>query len=360
MVEEVREVSQSGRFTALDSWRGICAILVTLFHFPLTGGWVHDSALVRDSYLFVDFFFVLSGYVMMSTQAGKLYRPGGGWRYLIKRLGKLWPMHVLMLAVMIGFSLLTGGLGRDERHSIPAIWTNLMLIHAYGMHGDLTWNPPSWSISVEWLLYVVFAAITPRRWSGLAYAALIVISLTVLSLIAPSGMKSTYDYGVFRGLAGFSLGVLAAKIPRRSFGTLIELAVVTAVGVFVTLGVGALAADFVFGAAVYVFAASRGALGRLLSTPIPMALGRWSYSIYMIQTAFVAFLWKIAGPMGWKEESEWLAAGPVSDLVAVFYVLGIIALASQTYYWFEEPIRRRVAAWADNLRRVAVSPQGGA
>ena len=85
MVEEVREVSQSGRFTALDSWRGICAILVTLFHFPLTGGWVHDSALVRDSYLFVDFFFVLSGYVMMSTQADKLYRPGGGWRYLIKR-----------------------------------------------------------------------------------------------------------------------------------------------------------------------------------------------------------------------------------------------------------------------------------
>ncbi len=53
----------ANRFEALDGWRGICACLVVLFHFhgysPL-----NTSGLIRNSYLFVDFFFVLSGFVI--------------------------------------------------------------------------------------------------------------------------------------------------------------------------------------------------------------------------------------------------------------------------------------------------------
>ncbi|MDB5453707.1 MAG: acyltransferase 3 [Caulobacteraceae bacterium] len=347
MVEEVREIAPPDRFAALDSWRGICAILVTLFHFPLTGGMVFASPLVRNSYLFVDFFFVLSGFVMMATQAEKLRRPGGGWRYLVKRLGKLWPLHVLMLAVFVAVSAATGGVGRDERHSVEAIWTNLLLLHGLGLHHDLTWNPPSWSISVEWLLYLMFAAVAPRPWRNWAFAALIVGGLAVLALLAPHGMNSSYDYGAFRGLAGFSVGALLAQVPRRSFGTLAEVAVVALVGVFVCSGLLTFAAPFVFAAAVYVFASSRGALGRALTTRVPIALGHWSYSIYMVQAAFVAVLWAIAGRMGWTQQGEFLAAGPTSDLVVIAYALGIIAFASQTYTWFEEPIRKRVARWAE-------------
>ncbi|TIT90641.1 MAG: acyltransferase, partial [Mesorhizobium sp.] len=43
------------RFLVLDSWRGICALLVALFHFPTTST-ISQSAFVGGSYLFVDFF----------------------------------------------------------------------------------------------------------------------------------------------------------------------------------------------------------------------------------------------------------------------------------------------------------------
>jgi hypothetical protein len=51
------------RFEALDGWRGICACLVVLFHFHGFSP-IYSVELVRNSYLFVDFFFVLSGFVI--------------------------------------------------------------------------------------------------------------------------------------------------------------------------------------------------------------------------------------------------------------------------------------------------------
>lgn len=58
------------RFLVLDSWRGICALLVALFHFP-TSSIISQSAFVGGSYLFVDFFFVLSGFVIASSYDGR-------------------------------------------------------------------------------------------------------------------------------------------------------------------------------------------------------------------------------------------------------------------------------------------------
>ena len=59
------------RFEALDGWRGVCASLVVLFHFHGHSP-IYSAALVRDSYLFVDFFFVLSGFVIAWNYARRL------------------------------------------------------------------------------------------------------------------------------------------------------------------------------------------------------------------------------------------------------------------------------------------------
>src|SRR5437868_13481101 len=59
------------RFDALDGWRGVCACFVVLFHFH---GWgpLYTSSFVRGSYLFVDFFFVLSGFVIAWNYGNRL------------------------------------------------------------------------------------------------------------------------------------------------------------------------------------------------------------------------------------------------------------------------------------------------
>lgn len=51
------------RFEALDSLRGVCAILVVMFHMPVASHW-RDWGFIQHAYLFVDYFFVLSGFVM--------------------------------------------------------------------------------------------------------------------------------------------------------------------------------------------------------------------------------------------------------------------------------------------------------
>ena len=63
------------RFTALDSRRGIGALAVASSHFKSVS-YIHSTALVRHSYLFVDFFFVLSGFVIAHAYLDKLKTAG--------------------------------------------------------------------------------------------------------------------------------------------------------------------------------------------------------------------------------------------------------------------------------------------
>jgi peptidoglycan/LPS O-acetylase OafA/YrhL len=334
------------RDNALDSWRGLCALLVALFHFPVLG-LIHDNALVRHSYLFVDFFFVLSGFVIAASQDR---RPDAFLPFMLKRFGRIWPLHVAMLGVFVVAALAQGDFNSDERHSAGAIVTNLFMVHAWGVHRDLTWNDPSWSISVEWLLYLIFAVLAFVPGRRFVYAGLVVLGVGALFFFAPNGMGSTFDFGVARGLAGFFVGALIARAPLRDFGGWVELAVCVGVAVFVAAGVAPYVGPFVFGAAVYVFAGSRGFVTTALRSKPMVWIGERSYTLYIIHAAVVAGLWAAGGALGWANVAGRLDAGPFGDLVALPYLAVILALAALAHpgelacqKWF----KRR----ADDLRR---------
>jgi peptidoglycan/LPS O-acetylase OafA/YrhL len=86
----------SVRFETLDSWRGICALLVAVFHMPLAGA-LAGNQFIRGSYLFVDFFFVLSGFVIAHAYGAKLTRGEGLAKFMVTRFGRLFPLHAFML-----------------------------------------------------------------------------------------------------------------------------------------------------------------------------------------------------------------------------------------------------------------------
>src|SRR6202012_2274261 len=77
------------RFVALDSWRGICAVLVAMFHLSILGH-IYYSPLVRHAFLFVDFFFVLSGFVITYAYTGELSTASNLRVFAIRRLGRVW------------------------------------------------------------------------------------------------------------------------------------------------------------------------------------------------------------------------------------------------------------------------------
>src|SRR4051812_33078945 len=58
---------QSERFASLDGWRGIAACMVALFHVRANGH-ISELELVKNAHLFVDYFFVLSGFVMAALE----------------------------------------------------------------------------------------------------------------------------------------------------------------------------------------------------------------------------------------------------------------------------------------------------
>lgn len=328
------------RFTALDSWRGICALIVALFHFPLVGA-VKAFPAVAHGYLFVDFFFVLSGFVIATAYEDRLTDEDAGWRFVIRRFGRLWPLHALMLAVFVLAAVAKGEFGDDERHSLGAVFTNLALVHGLGVHDDLTWNGPSWSISVEAVLYLLFALLAPMPKRVVVYAAFLVIGVVVLAFRAPNGMASTFDFGAFRGLAGFFMGVLLTRFAARDLGTAGEIFAVLLAGTFVWLGKLTLLSPFVFGLVVYVFAYSSGAVGRTLTVKPAVLLGDWSYSVYMVHAAVGASLWAVASRIGLDSGREGLFAqsGNQEAMVVVGYLGVTVVISAVTYTLVEKPGR---------------------
>ena len=384
----------TGRFEALDSWRGLCACLVVLFH---VHGYspIYTWQLVRNSYLFVDFFFVLSGFVISWNYEARL----GSWssvkRFVILRLGRVYPLHAFMLLCFVAVetaklvaSRFRGGdattfTGPNEPF---AVLTNALLIQSLNIHDGLTWNLPGWSISTEWWTYVVFALVS--LWFSLRNWMLLVAAVglpLLLFNLSGTGMDTTYDYGLLRCILGFALGVACQRIHRRwpawappagtAAMTVVELLVVVAVAVFVSLaGTGgwSFAAPFVFGLAVLAFAAEAGLISRLFRLPWMQWLGQLSYSIYLTHFLFVLLMPSvvkrivgedISTPMPLDNGQYLLALGRNNLEGTLYYavVLGAtLAFSAFTYRWVETPGREWARRWVGRppSQPRAAAPQG--
>jgi peptidoglycan/LPS O-acetylase OafA/YrhL len=378
-------------FEALDGWRGICACCVVLFHFHGYSP-IYTSPLVRNSYLFVDFFFVLSGFVIAWNYAARLDSWHGFKRFLILRLGRVYPLHIFMLFCFLAYETvkLVNGFGRPSPpetftggNQPMAVLTNVFLVQSLNLHDSLTWNGPAWSISTEFWTYVVFALISV--WLGMRNWVLVAAAVTapiLLYQVSTTGMDITYDYGLIRCLFGFALGVACCRIYRQrpqapgagvGVMTILECVVVASVLLFVsTAGTSAwsLLAPFVFALAVLVFAAEQGLLSRLFGLPPLRWLGKLSYSIYLTH-----FLIVIAVPTAVKQifhvdlwtpfaltSGQYLQLFGRNNVEGTFFYLLVLALtlafSAFTYRWVETPGREWSRRWAGRPNTAAAAEPG--
>lgn len=325
------------RFLVLDSWRGICALLVALFHFP-TSSMISQSAFVGGSYLFVDFFFVLSGFVIASSYADRLNEPDEVARFALVRFGRVYPLHLVMLLAFAAFEMLrlllpqlhgTGAAPFTGGFDVKSLVTNLFLLQGMGLEDHLSWNAPSWSISAEFFTYLMFAGVVfvagQRAWIWFVAAAL----TAPLFLLAFSNrhMDVSFDFGFIRCLYGFSLGALLAWFQHDSIAearqslagggarmawTLAEIMMIAVIGLFVSLAGSndaGIAAPFVFALALFLFAHEGGLVSALLRSRPMLALGAFSYSIYMVHIFVQARMINVAGLVERK-----LGLGLVGDI----------------------------------------------
>lgn len=276
---------------ALDGWRGICAILVVLFHFAANSHF-YDLGIIRNASLFVDFFFVLSGFVMAGNYQHKLVGGMPVSKFMWLRFARLYPLHVFVLGLFVVTELFFmnyvtefSSIGRqafDGQYSIPALFANIFMLQGLGVYDHLTWNGPSWSISTEFFAYVLLALFFRSR---IIFVLLIAASPFLLLEIVQEGSRFWF---VVRCMAGFSGGVLTYELYQRikiGANTIVEIIAVLAIVImvsFVPNPYSYMLAPFAFSLAVYVFAHEAGFISKQLATKPMQFLGKISFSVYLL------------------------------------------------------------------------------
>ena len=184
--------AEPGRFLALDSLRGIAAVGVALFHIQAVAG-PSTLPVFRNGNLFVDFFFVLSGFVIAYTAQAK--EPSLG-AFARSRLARLWsvavPALILTMALDHWGSLFDPAAYSQWWHQgADPLWR---AFRALSFTNELWFssvrpfsNGPWWSLGYEAVYYALFAALFYiPGWKGRAVAgALMLLAGPKILLLAP-------------------------------------------------------------------------------------------------------------------------------------------------------------------------------
>ena len=349
------------RFSALDGLRGIAALAVVFYHVKFPNHFTaYSGRLFKNGYMAVDLFFILSGFVIYANYSGKIYNTASALRFIVLRFFRIYPLHLAILFVFVcaKFTKLlmqsAGIITVDhepftEPDTYEALAINVLLIQ--GLFRPLTWNFPSWSISCEFVAYLLFSAAVlagMRRRKGFFAIGAVMAIAAYCGLALTQGTLDLPYWGLVRCLPGFLFGMLIFEFAVGAGGRLLsaqptmfiassEITIV--IGITLTMwfvsGAASLSIMPIFMIAVAVLQLDRGPIARFLMWPEVQFLGRISYSIYMTH-AFV--LLSLAGCVKHAlvpfQINMWIGDGLI--LAAVLVVL---AVSFVTYTFIEEPAR---------------------
>lgn len=351
------------RLPSLTGMRFIAAFLVFVGHISLetmfrnraANSWFFEY-FNRAGWMGVEFFFILSGFVLTWS-----LRPGDTaplfWR---RRIAKIYPNHVvtwfvgLVLMVVVGQAV-------TAWNTVPS----LLLVHSWIPRVDAVvgTNGPNWSLACEVLFYLCFPVLIKainrirERWlwwwaGGVTLAIVIVPVLATLLLpdrpyFGASTISFWQSYVVYHlppvRMLEFVLGILLARIvragqwPRLGFAIPTVLTVIAFVGMARVPATYAMTAVAVLPLALLIPTAAsadlRGTWSPVRSRPM-IWLGEISFAFYLVHHLVVQFGHDAIGP-----GSKW-SIGAVIGISAAFFAVALL-LSWLLYTAVERPVMRR-------------------
>jgi peptidoglycan/LPS O-acetylase OafA/YrhL len=294
--------SSRQRFDSLTGLRFFLAIWIAYFHV----GHMYDIdgfgalPILELGVARVDMFFVLSGFVLTHVYWANRDRPFDFGSFMIARIARVYPLHVLALGVIMAFLVAGIVMGKGdmvEGYTLSGLLANLTLTQSFGMPGSVHWNFPAWAISAEfagYLLFPFFMWIANRmRGHAFAFFTLCILNVWVIDQIHTAMLgrvlsQSTADWGALRGAIVMLVGV-GARVAFEAFRTTsFRAGLFSAAGAIVALlaAINHLGTAFVaFGGAVAIMGLARiDAEGKTttFSRPTMCYLGGWSYAIFIL------------------------------------------------------------------------------
>lgn len=357
------------RFLALDSLRGIAALFIVFYHMG-DFGWISGWTPFRSGWMAVEFFFVLSGFVIAMSYGEWLAHGYPRWTFLLIRLGRVLPLH---LAVVVGFTLLEFTVFRPVLGEYHGVWEwvrGTFLLDAFAPGAGNFYAPVSWAVSAEVVLYALSALLFGRGLLGTCIA----IALALLGAWGMWEHIQTWGFGflIQRSLFDFAIGVLAWRIHQRFSGTEPGVTVLTALEVLVTglvlwlfwvpgkNGTWVLLAAPLFAVMVLVFARDRGLLARALHWRPFLTLGQLSFALFMVHLFWIILpnrfgpaILRALGHADWIGNVQQkfglysLAPPPaVATAISLALLCGALATAWLAWRFIEEPARHLTKQFA--------------
>ena len=341
----------------LDALRILASVGIVVLHYA---DYIDDIpfghflfANVRHFNLFVDLFFVISGFVISSQYLSRVSDRGAIGRFLWRRLARIYPLHLVTLAFYVAVALMSV-LGHAQganpaRYPLSDIPAQLLLLQA--IDGQrLTFNFPSWSLSAEMVCYLLFplmALVGLRRPRMIVVAAVAAAALLTLYCIAANA-EPWPDWinqgGAWRALPAFLIGVALHLFRDRVAKAPLGAVLLPAFVLFVVAG----SVMPVYAALALVYVIAIAAVKCDLSGAVTLlsrsGAGRWAYltySIYMLHMPVATVIITIGGrALG--------AATPAARLGLIAMAMVVLVLVSAaSYRLFENPVRRYLNGFFD-------------
>ena len=367
----------------LTPLRGIAAMLTVIFHVNIMQ-WPNRlipdefSGLLHRTYLMVDFFFILSGFIMCHVYgkwfSGPVTFPEFK-KFTIARFARVYPLHFITLLYTIVLFYIAGKLGLpsdivENQNNTYSILTNLTLLHSMNFHDWFSWNHASWSISTEWWAYMVFPflvgpfirlnAMGKGLLAFLCFAGYLGITFFIVPIVtvpeeipfvsvdpALHSVDVSYQYGILRCICGFVLGMMVYEGFKKGWGrnilgngyVLSGLTLASFVCMHFEL------AD-IYTLSFFPFMLLSGAYGstdmnKVFAMKPLQKLGDWSFSIYLVHQPLLFTIDKVKAYLHPVDPN---APPPPSNMLAGWlFCFGFIALvlgvSYLTYRFVEGPAR---------------------
>ena len=341
---------------------GIVFLHSRVFFFPLAERAQFTSPRREGLALFVDLFFVISGFIIAYIYSGKVTNHIGYGGFLKRRIARLIPLHWLTFVISILIFWSATAVAHVHVNNLPSFHATCLADAFFLLHGIVTcgnnnfFNGQSWSISAEFLMYIsfpVFALVASwRRWLPAIIAMLLLVVIGIYHYRAGSAVYFDWEhlYPPLRALPSFLIGVsffhyrLDIKNIRMAKSLLLLTLVILVAAMLGNTPPFAILL-FVYLCAMFAIAADmQGTTWRLVKKIAP--LGQLTYSIYMWHGIFIILIMNAIG-----DRILHASRAPMLILAAICY--GLILLVSYfSYFYVETPARR----WINQIAAVARLP----
>lgn len=285
------------KLTGVEAWRGVAAFLVVCMHardhLVKAAGPFPGSDLFAFGHAGVDFFFVLSGFIILHIHAGDVGRPAALGHYLRRRFTRVYPFYwVVFLLALLALAM---------KHAIPPVPDLFSSALLLPLPAELP-VPVAWSLLHEIVFYALFATLIINRRAGVvllgAWLALIVAGMVG----DPSAGGLTNVHSVFD--CEFFLGMVAAgllrwvRVPYPRVLLLFGTVAFFGVGIAEDFGVARpLANTTHLGYGVAAMLAVLGVVeaerqGKLRAPRLLVVMGGASYALYLTHLFTIGVLWQ--------------------------------------------------------------------